>query len=188
MHTRRQFVQRVAASLCLPSAVLGGADGAASSILAERPPQQPTGSDVGSLFPFIQSQAVRGEFPLSYLRPQFKSLAAWKRRARGKLLELLQYAPPKCAPRAEVVERKDCGDYFREKVYFNTTPDLRVPAYVLLPKSTKFPAPALVALHDHGAFYFWGKEKLIEMEDEHPALAKFKRQYYAGASIASTLA
>src|SRR3954451_15711022 len=26
-----------------------------------------SGSDVGSLFPFIQSQAVKGEFPLSFL-------------------------------------------------------------------------------------------------------------------------
>jgi dienelactone hydrolase len=147
-----------------------------------------TGSDVGSLFPFIQSQAVHGEFPLSFLRPQFKSVAAWKRRARGKLLELLHYSPLKCTHRAEVVERKDCGDYIREKVYFNTTPELRIPAYVLLPKNTRFPAPALVALHDHGAFYFWGKEKLLEMDDEHAALTKFKRQYYAGVSIASTLA
>src|SRR5437899_11049970 len=100
MYTRRKFVQGIAASLCLPSSVLAEADGAASSLLAERPPQQPTGSDVGSLFPFIQSKAVQGEFPLSFLGPQFKSLTAWKRRARGKLLELLHYVPPHCPPRA----------------------------------------------------------------------------------------
>ncbi len=185
MYTRRKFVQRVAASLCLPSALAGGAGGVGLSASAEGPA---TGSDVGSLFSFIQSQAVHGEFSLSFLSPQFKNLAAWKRRARGKLLELLHYAPPKSDPRAEVVEKQDCGDYIRERVYFNTTPHLRVPAYVLLPKNTKFPAPALVALHDHGAFYYWGKEKLIEMKDEHAALTKFKRQYYGGASIASSLA
>ena len=48
-----------------------------------------SGSDVGSLWPFIRSQAVRGEFPLSYLRDEFGDLPAWKRRARGELLELL---------------------------------------------------------------------------------------------------
>src|SRR5262249_12291441 len=130
---------------------------------------------------------VQGEFPLSYLRPPFKSLTFWKRRARGKLLELLHYAPRHCPPPAERVERKDCDHYLREKNYCNTTPVLRRPAHVLLPKIAMFPAPAIVALHDHGGFYFWGKEKLLEMDDEHPALTKFKRQYYGGASIAPAL-
>jgi dienelactone hydrolase len=146
-----------------------------------------TGSDIGTLFPFIYSQAVKTDFPLSFLGSDFKDMSAWKRQARGKLLELLHYAPVKCDPRPEVVEKVDKGDHAREKVYFNTTPDIRVPAYVLIPKKAKFPAPALVALHDHGGFYFWGKEKLIEGENEHPVLAEFKKHYYGGVSIASAL-
>jgi len=146
-----------------------------------------TGSDVGTLFPFIHSQARKTDFPLSFLNDQFKDVSAWKRQARGKLLELLHYAPPKCDPRPEVVEKLDKGDHVREKVVFNTTPDIRVPAYVFIPKKGKLPAPALVALHDHGGFYLWGKEKLIENEDEHPVLADFKKQYYGGVSIASAL-
>jgi hypothetical protein len=39
----------------------------------------------------------------------------------------------------------------------------------------------------HGGFYLWGKEKLIEGQDEHPVLTDFKKQYYAGVSIASAL-
>jgi len=147
-----------------------------------------TESDVGSLWPFIQSQAVTGEFPLSWLRPEFKSFAGWKRKARGKLLELLHYSPAQCDPRAQVVERIDARDYVREKVYFNTTPDIRVPAFVLVPKKAKLPAPAIVALHDHGGFYFWGKEKIVETEGEHAVLTDFKNSYYAGKSIASELA
>jgi dienelactone hydrolase len=154
---------------------------------AEAPPPT-TGSDVGSLFPFIQSQAVKSDFPLSFLRGEFQELAAWKRRARGKLLELLHYAPPPCAPRPEVVESIDRGDHVREKVYFHTTPDIRVPAYVLVPKKRERPLPAVVALHDHGGFYFWGKEKLVEDDDEHPVLTDFKKRYYAGISIATALA
>lgn len=145
---------------------------------------KPTGSDVGSLFPFIQSQAVKGEFPLSFLNPRFRSLRNWKKTARGKLLELLHYAPPACDPAAETVERVDCGDYVREKVWFNTTPDVRVPAFVLLPKNAPKRAPAIVALHDHGGFYLWGKEKIVAMPDENPALGDFRRQYYGGRSIA----
>ena len=43
-----------------------------------------------------------------------------------------------------------------------------MPAYVLVPKNAKLPAPAIVALHDHGAFYLWGKEKLVELEESIP--------------------
>jgi dienelactone hydrolase len=83
----------------------------------------------------------------------------------------------------------DRGEYVQEKVYFNTTPDLRVPAYVLIPKNSPLPAPAIVALHDHGGFYLYGKEKLIDNgEQENAALRKFKQTYYAGNSIAATLA
>jgi dienelactone hydrolase len=191
--TRRAFLQWMSAGLC-SSAFLGERTAeAAAQETAQRSPGGSgaivkTESDVGSLFPFIQSQAVKSDFPLSFLNPRFKKLKSWKQQARGKLLDLLHYSPRPCDPRGEVVERIDQGDYVREKVYFNTTPDVRVPAYLLIPKKAKFPAPALVALHDHGGFYFWGKEKIVEMEDEHPVMANFKKSYYGGSSIASLLA
>jgi dienelactone hydrolase len=148
----------------------------------------PTGADAGSLFPFIRSQAVKGEFPLSFLNPTFTALPQWKQQARAKLLDLLAYSPPPCSPAAETVERVDCGDYVRETVVFSSTPDIRVPAYVLLPKQGPKPAPAIVALHDHGGFYLWGKEKLVAIDGEHPVLAAFRDRSYGGRSIAIDLA
>src|SRR5947209_1994061 len=177
MRTRRKFFKWAGAAL--GGAWLAGTqadrrgfaaqavDGLQPSTQQKRSPVVKTGSDVGSLFPFIQSQAVTVDFPLSFLRAEFKDLRTWKKRARDKLLELLHYAPRKCPPRPEVVEKIDQGDNVREKVYFHTTPDIRVPAYVLVPKKHERPLPALVALHDHGGFYLWGKEKLTETADEH---------------------
>ncbi len=146
-----------------------------------------TGSDVGSLFPFIQSQAVKGQFPLSFLNDEFTSLETWKKKGRNKVFELLHYSPAACDPAAETVERIDCGDYFRERVLFNTTPDVRVPAIVLVPKNASPPLPAIIALHDHGAFFMWGKEKLVETPDENPQLKAFRQQYYGGKSTAIEL-
>ena len=76
----------------------------------------------------------------------------------------------------------------RERVRFNTTPEVRVPAFVLVPKNAPKPAPAIVALHDHGGFYLWGKEKIVEMPKEHPVLGEFRKRYYGGRGIASELA
>jgi len=58
---------------------------------------------------------------------------------------------------------------------------------VLIPKKAKLPAPGIVALHDHGGFYLWGKEKLLASADEHPVLTAFRERYYAGRSIAVEL-
>lgn len=184
MNSRRNFLQWSGTTLAC--SWLASSGEGAPAVKSSGASVRKTDSDVGSLFPFIQSQAIRADFPLSFLREEFKDLPAWKRQARGKLLDLLHYAPPRCDPRPEVVEKTDKGDYIREKVYFNTTPDIRVSAYVLIPKKGKRPFPALVALHDHGGFYMWGKEKLVETEDEHPVLTEFKSRYYSG-SIATRL-
>lgn len=189
--TRRRFLQATAAAGLTPLvpspssvsiAAVGNAGPGPVSLENAK-----TGSDVGSLFPFIQSQAVKGEFPLSYLNDRFRSVSRWKKVARGKLLDLLHYAPPPCAPEGEVVESVDCGDFVREKVYFNTAPGVRVPAFVLVPKQATKPAPAIVALHDHGAFYLWGKEKIVETSGENPALPEFRQHYYGGRATANEL-
>ncbi|NUQ01539.1 MAG: acetylxylan esterase [Armatimonadetes bacterium] len=145
-------------------------------------------AQMGTLFPFVEQTARRSELPLSFTQPRFGDLESWKREARATFFSLLHYDPPRCEPRAEVVERVDCGEYVREKVYFNTTPDIRVPAYLLLPKGEPRRRPAVVCLHDHGAFFAWGKEKVVKIEPEHPALAEFKRVSYSGRSYGDELA
>jgi dienelactone hydrolase len=194
MSTRREFLQETACGTVTALAGMSRRADAGPVTVRDRgfadetmSPSDPD-SDIGSLYPFVKSQAVAGEFPFSFLQKEFADVATWKRVARGKLLDLLHYAPPPCDPRAETVERVDRGEYVQEKVYFNTTPDIRVPAFVLVPKKARLPAPGIVALHDHGGFYFWGKEKLVALDNEHPVLTDFKREYYAGRSIASELA
>jgi hypothetical protein len=134
MATRRHFLQGTLAglggTLALdgPSAELAARAGEpAVSVIGsggatpDRTPPR-TGSDVGSLYPFLRSQAVRGEFPLSYLWAELRDVSGWNLRARGKLLELLHYAPPACDPDPEVVERIEADGYVREKVLFHATP------------------------------------------------------------------
>src|SRR4051812_37687768 len=100
MSTRRDFVQGLALALGSAHALPAGA--------GAQPQPAPSGagdhgketaSDVGSLYPFIQSQVVKGEFPLSYLRDGFRDLAAWKARARETFVGLLHYDPPRSDPR-----------------------------------------------------------------------------------------
>ena len=77
----------------LKAAAVGLALGAPGRRALGRPAAQaPSASaDVGSVYPFIQRQADRSVFTLSYLRPEFQDVAAWKATARKKLFELLAY-------------------------------------------------------------------------------------------------
>jgi dienelactone hydrolase len=165
------------------------ANGAATSAAAaeEKTPAGRTGSHVGNLYPFVQKQADRSVVELSFLRPEFRNLQQWKKVARAKVFDHMFYAPPRVSPEPQLVRRTERADYVEELLTFQTTSDLRVPAYVLIPKRVKLPAPGVVALHDHGAFYLWGKEKLLASDGEHPALTKFREQSYGGKSVALEL-
>jgi dienelactone hydrolase len=44
-----------------------------------------------------------------------------------------------------------------------------------------------VALHDHGGFYYWGKEKLVETDKEHTMLKAYRQEYYDGVSFPASL-
>lgn len=194
-HARRLFLQAAAGAGAAPlfraDAHAGMASGAATSVargaMRQSAAASATDADVGSLWPFIESQAVKGRPSLSFLSAQFSSLEEWRAVAKARALELMHYAPPPCDPAAEILERVDCGDYTRERVVFSTTPDVRVPAFVLVPHGVTGRAPAIVALHDHGGFYLWGKEKLVAIEGEHPVFTDFRARYYGGRSIAVDL-
>jgi dienelactone hydrolase len=148
-------------------------------------------ANVGSLLgPLSRMRDAAGFATESFALDKFKAAdhPAWRKRMLEATLDALSYSPPRADFAAETVEKVDCGKYVREKVYFNTTPALRVPAYVLVPKDLKGKAPGIVALHDHGGFFRWGKEKLVSTPDEHPTLTAFKKECYAGRSIADDLA
>jgi dienelactone hydrolase len=181
--TRRRFCGSLGASGLLSRTSFMPSDLAALT-------QAPAANDsphIGSLYPFVQRQADRSPLELSFLEPRFRNLAAWQKTARARVLDQLLYSPPPVSPEPEIVRRTDKGDYVEEYLTFRTTPDLRVPAYVLIPQTAALPAPGVVLLHCHGGFYVWGKEKVVAGENEHPVLSEFKQRLYEGRSIATEL-
>jgi dienelactone hydrolase len=184
--TRRRFCRSLGAGGVLARASFGLPETPARRQTAipagEAPPH------IGNLYPFVQKQADRSPLELSFLHPQFRALAPWQKTARGRVLDQLFYSPPPVQPAPEIIRRTDKGEYIEEYLTFQTTPDLRVPAYVLIPKKAALPAPGLVVLHCHGGAYVWGKEKVVAVDHEPTALSEFKQQLYQGTSIATELA
>lgn len=88
------------------------------------------------------------------------SFDAWRKAAREEIFKTMQQAPP--APDSfayEVVEREQRDGYEAQKIRFNINKWERITAYLLVPSVT--PAPAVLMLHDHGAHFAIGKEKMV---------------------------
>ena len=181
MTDRRRFLFDLSIASCV-------AVGAGQTRFPRAEAQDVTGAQLGSVYPLIEKQAAKLDFPLSYTQEKFTDVNAWKKQARAKVKELLHYDPEPCEPQAQVLRRVEKQGYVQEDLTFRTAPDIRVPAALLIPKGAARPAPGLIALHDHGGFYLWGREKLLENDTEHPSLTDFRKRYYAGKSIAAELA
>ena len=78
MSTRREFLHDAAGGAL--AAFTAGRPGEDANV-AGAADVPVAASDVGSLYPFVRSQVVRGEFPLSFLGKEFADVAAWKRQA-----------------------------------------------------------------------------------------------------------
>src|SRR4249920_1121604 len=182
--TRRRFCQSIGGGALLSQGNLNTADVA---VLMQASAAATSAPHLGNLYPFVQKQADRSPLELSFLQSRFRNLESWQKIARARVLECLCYSPPPVSPSAEIVRRTDRGDHIEEYLTFQTTPDLRVPAFVLIPKKASRPAPGLVVLHCHGGAYVWGKEKVVAIGDEPPALAEYKSSLYEGTSIANEL-
>lgn len=190
--TRRGFLKTgltaVGGALTPEAASALGANAPEAALIPDLPRElKPSGADMGSLFADVEKLAGRNAYAMSFLGGRFADHAAFRAASREKILELLLYRPEKVEPRAEVVDRIERDDHIREKVLFSTSPDFRVPAYVLIPKKLKGAAPAIVDLHSHGGMFLFGKEKVIDLGVNHPAMTVYHERNYDGRPTATAL-
>ena len=78
---------------------------------------------------------------------------AWRRAMLRGIRRALGTPPPPTPLQFKILNRRDCGDYIREEVVYQSTPRMWVPAYVLVPKNvigSRRRAPGMLAIHGHG--------------------------------------
>ena len=149
-----------------PAASMAQGTGAAPAGAAAPPDQprelKPAGADMGALYRDVELLVAANRPSHSFLDSRFRSLDEWKRRGRELAWESFGYRPAAVPLNPEVVDRQDLGGFIREKVLFSTTPQMRIAAYVHIPKNRTRPGPAIVDLHSHGGMFLFGKEKVID--------------------------
>lgn len=146
----------------------------------------------GNMPVFYQQMKQQLTYPLAWGKAEEKDFAKWKAQARHVLAECMQNLQP--APKAcamEVTDREQRDGYEARKIHFNLSEWSRVPAYLLVPEG-EGPFPAIVLLHDHGAHFSIGKEKMVRPFHVAPEVMEdadqWARQCYDGQYVGDYLA
>jgi dienelactone hydrolase len=145
---------------------------------------QPHASLTPDLLPGWYTDMVRDlTFPLGW-KPGHTDVAAWSQTGRRALEELLLQGPAP-DPTPEVLATEDRDGYRVTHLTLALGPHRRTGAYLAVPDG-RGPFPAVVLLHDHGARFTIGKEKMIRPLAGHPKADEAQAwadKYYGGRFV-----
>ena len=116
----------------------------------------------GEIPTYVEQLKQELTYPMAWGNSPIKNFKKWKKTARAKVFECMM-TPPKAAAAwdMEVLGEEQRDGYKAQKIAFNINAYSRITAYLLIPDGGAGRFPAVVALHDHGAHLFIGKEKMI---------------------------
>jgi dienelactone hydrolase len=103
-------------------------------------------------------------FPMAWGNSDIKDYKEWQKKAREITLSCMWTPPPKADFDPKIISRKKRDGYETQKLVINLSSWYKIPAYLLIPDG-EGPFPAILLMHDHGAHYFTGKEKVVEPID-----------------------
>ncbi|MFJ6388514.1 dienelactone hydrolase family protein [Streptomyces sp. NPDC091972] len=130
-------------------------------------------------------------FPLAWGNSPVRDFRAWRRAARAKVEEHLLVDREDGTPYAPAFTGRTQGEgYTRELVTLSLTRYERVRAALLTPHGPG-PFPAVLLLHDHGAKFDIGKEKLVRPWYDDTRLASARTwadKYFSGRFVGDELA
>src|SRR5690348_3489076 len=144
----------------------------------------------GDLPVFYERMKDALTFPMAWGTSPIHRFDAWRQAARATLERHLIEPPDRTPFQVRVLDEQDAGGYLRRSLAFNVTRYSRVRALLLVPQG-KGPFPGVLLLHDHGAKFDIGKEKLIRpwYDDTRLASAQaWAAKYFSGRFVGDELA
>ena len=126
---------------------------------------------------------------LSFRRPEFADVNAWRKLARARVLERLAPPPGIVAREVETVDCATADGLEIERLRWQLPYGPPTEAVVLKPAGAAGRLPGVVALHCHGGRKTWGWKKVARLAAPPPATVQAHHdQYYGGRTWANELA
>jgi dienelactone hydrolase len=126
---------------------------------------------------------------LSFRQERFKTLSAWRPKARSRVLELLAQPELGGAPKPRGGKKHLHEGLYIEELSWQLPAGPRTEAVFIKPAGAKGPLPAVLALHDHGGNKYFGWRKIARLPGRtHPLLGPYRQNYYGGVAWANELA
>ena len=120
---------------------------------------------------------------LSYRRPEFSDVAAWRAQARAKTLECLALPDSGGTPKTELLEKTVVDGVEVELLRWQLPYGPPTDAVFLKPEGATGPLPGIVALHDHGGMKYFGYRKIADDgRPLHPMLRRHRDEDYGGTA------
>ncbi len=142
---------------------------------------------LGNYASLISWQAEQNPLDYSILDAQWSDIGVWRARARELVHSLLAFSPPSTPLDPRVERAWSCDGLDVELVSYRQPFGPRTEAYFIKPAGVDR-LPAVLALHDHGAYKYHGKEKLVRLPAEPSVLTAFRQESYEGSPWATELA
>jgi dienelactone hydrolase len=143
--------------------------------------------DMGIYYSVLDALARRPA-SLSLLSGEWADVEAWRTEGRWTVLDLLDFKATEVPLNPKLESRLEEEEIVTEEISYEMPYGPRTHGFFLYPKQRPAKLPAVVALHDHGEYFFHGKEKITKIPAESELLSAYKQHYYGGRSWATELA
>jgi dienelactone hydrolase len=126
---------------------------------------------------------------LSFRRPEFRDLDAWRTQARARYHDALMRPDSGGVPKVELQHQFEYDGLEIEHLSWQLPYGPPTQAYVLRPAGATGRLPGVVGLHDHGGNKYFGVRKITRAsKNQHPLMQAHQEHYYGGAAWANELA
>jgi len=143
---------------------------------------------MGNYFEDLMTSMENLPFPMSYLADAYDDVESWQKTARATVQSLLSFIPEEMPFDTQVLDSYEKDGLLYTHVSYAEPFGPRTEGYLLRPLNATGKLPAVLALHDHGGFKYFGKEKITSPRNPHPRMASYQAHYYGGRAWASELA
>jgi dienelactone hydrolase len=143
---------------------------------------------LGAYGSWIHERASNSEKEYSFLDDRWSDVSTWSREAK-KLFAAHIRSQDIGLPRVEVTGRRIHDGLAVEDLAWKLPYGPTTRAWFLKPENASGRLPAIIALHDHGANKYFGKQKIADAGMRlHPHIDDYRKLYYGGRPWANELA